>query len=189
MSVVVDGLKRRYLAEGPETLELLLIAKREKFKAVLPELKDMHKRATGLGQIKYSMGKRGVHTVYNQLLQELDARDFYYVISNLEKWHSLDAAYLDQFIAKRIKKNIPIKLLVQDSEIARHNKLYEKNFLQEVRLLPQETALVTDTVITPQKVVIVQFAEPLTTFVIENNAIIQAHKEYFEIIWRSTQNT
>ena len=57
--------------------------------------------------------------------------------------------------------------------------------MQEVKILPKETCLETDTIITPHKVVIVQLKEPITTFVIESKSIITAHKQYFEIMWQS----
>ncbi len=185
MSVQLEGLKKRYVAENPEQLEHVASTIREKFGAILPELKEMYTHARGSGRIKYATSKRGLHSFYNELLSEVRPRDFYYVISDLESWHQIDPEYFDSFIQKRVKKNINIRLLVQDGDIAQYNKKFERNFLQEVRILPKNTKLITDTVITPHKVVIVQFAEPLTTFVIENKGIIEAHKQYFDIMWES----
>lgn len=183
MSVEVKGLKKHYRAEDPNQLELVLDSKRENFSKILPDLKDMYGRSVGSSDIKYFKGVAGIKTAYEQLIAKQKISDFYYVMSDLDKWHDIDPDYFDTFIRKRVKNGIHIKLLVQNGERAQYSKKYERNFLQEVKILPEGTILRTDTIVTPNKVTIIQLNAPITTFVIENKDLIQTHKQYFEIMW------
>lgn len=184
-STEVDGLKKQYKAEDPSQLEVVLESKKDDFLEILPDLKDMYGKSVGSSEIKYFKGVNGIKAVYQQLIDEIKISDFYYVMSDLDKWHDIDPDYFDKFIKKRIKMGVRVKFLAQDGEKARYNKQYEGNFLQEVRILPEGTTLKTDTIVTPNRVIIIQFDDPITTFVIENKNLIQTHKEYFEIMWNS----
>ena len=187
MSVDVKGLKKMYVAENPSQLETVLELKKKDFNEVLPGLKEQYKKTgeSGASEIKYYRGIKAIKLVYEGLFAKIGPKDFYNVISDLERWYKLDVDYFESFIQRRVKKGIQIQFLAQDNARAHYNKKYEKNFLQQVKILPKRTLLETDTIITPQQVVIIQFSEPVTTFVIENKGLIRAHKQYFDIMWKS----
>ena len=184
MVVTIDGFKKKYEAADPSHLERLLEERRKEFSAVLPELKSLYNTGGGVSEIKFFRGVNGLKGVYEDILKELKSSDFYYVISNLDAWYSIDSDFLERFVQKRIKNNLRVKMLLQDNEKAQENKKFQTNFLQEVEILPHDTKLETDTIITPKKVIIVQLKDPITTFVIENNSIVTAHKQYFETMWK-----
>ncbi len=183
MSTTLDGIKSKYEVASPDRLEQLADTRRQKLQDALPELRAMYNQKAGISDVKFYRGIDGIKTAYEGMFEKLKPSDFYYVVSNLDDWYPLDAAYLESFVQKRIKRNIKLKMLLQDGEKAEYNKKFEKNFMQEVKILPEGTVLETDTIITPHEVVVVQFNEPITTFVIENPSLISSYKQYFDIMW------
>lgn len=182
MSVEVVGLKKRYVAEDPSNLKQVLEARQKELEEVLPGLEEMY-GVSESGGIKYYKGVEGIKTVYEGILEEIKLSDYYYVISNLERWYPLDSSYFDGFVKRRVKRGVHVDFLLQDSRLARKYQKYEQNFNQSVKILPEGTELETDTIITPFRVVTIEPREPITTFVIENKSLINAHKQYFEVMW------
>lgn len=182
-SIEFIGLKKVYKMENPLNLETLLKEKQSKLLEILPELDKIYKNTPTTAEIRISYGLNSLKKVYNSILETYKPGDFYYVISNLDKWKSIDSEFLTEFINKRIKKNIKVKFLCQDGEVARYNKQYEKNFNQEVKILPQNFKYETDTILTPEKMIVVSLIEPITIFEIENSYLINSNKTNFELIW------
>ena len=120
-------------------------------------------------------------------MESVVSGDDYLVIGNQEEWFSLDREFSQKFIEKRAKLNLNIRLLFQDSPLAREHKKFEKNYNEEVKILPKDTSLTTNMVITPRKVVIHQLSIPMLAIVIENANVVKMNKEMFEMIWNSVR--
>ncbi|HBP00108.1 TPA: hypothetical protein DD617_02885 [Candidatus Uhrbacteria bacterium] len=74
---------------------------------------------------------------------------------------------------------------LSNSPVARQHKRWEKNFQEQVKILPLGTSLEIDMVLTPQMLIIHQLIPPIMAIVIENKSVIKLQKELFEIIWKS----
>ncbi len=181
----VKGLKTLYSAEGPDKLEQIFEQKKDRFKEVLPELQGMYNLKGGESFIKYYEGVAGVKTVYDHILDGLKPGDDYVVISDMEKFLSMDREYFTKFIENRVKYNLNLRAILQDTSDARYYKEIEHNTTMMVKFLPKETVLSANMVITPHRVIITQMASPIMTVVIENRSIVQMQKEQFEIIWKA----
>lgn len=187
MNVVHKGLKKLYAPEDPQKLSAVLQSKEKRLSSALPELSSLFNLRGDEATIKYYEGFEGIKTVYESLIRDIKPGEKYMVISDQEKWLSLDAKYFQNFLERRAKLNIDIRMLLQDSKVAQEFKKFQKNYNLRLKILPAETSLVTNLVITPQKVVIHQLINPLSAIVIENKSTIQMHQQLFEIIWNSTK--
>jgi hypothetical protein len=76
-----------------------------------------------------------------------------------------------------------VKILLVQSKTAKEYKKTEKNFHEEVRLLPPESKIETNFIITPRKIIIQQMIEPIMAIVVENKSIINLQSEIFKILW------
>lgn len=182
VEVVYQGLKKNYKAVNPNVLSGILQKTEEEFKNALPNLVSLYSDSESI-KIKISKGEKSLVQEYNSLLHILSKDDFYYVISNLEKWKNLDFYNQKDFINKRIKKDIFIKMIAQNSETAVYNQRFEKNFRQQVKILKDTFPLQIDVVITPKKIIIVTFSNPITIYTIEDRNLILSYKTFFEIMW------
>lgn len=188
ISEELKGWKRYFVAENPEKLEKVLDEKRNNFQNLLPEFLALQNLKGSDALIKYYQGLEAVKNIYNDLLDEIKAHEDYLVIAAQEQWFNLDPKYFQNFIKKRAKLPINIRLLMIDSLISREHQKQEQIFNEKIKILPKNTSLTTNLVITPQKVVIHQLIPPIMAIVIENKSIIQMHQELFEIIWKSIRN-
>ncbi|MFW9878364.1 MAG: TrmB family transcriptional regulator [Candidatus Thorarchaeota archaeon] len=187
--IEVKGFKKLFIPSNPKNIEKTLEEKKEKVKKLLPEFLSLYNLEEGSSFIKYYEGLKSVKSIYENILNELEHQEDYLIIGDQKKWYELDPEFFQKFIDKRAKLSrklkIKIKILFQDSQIARLHKAREKNYNEKVKILPKETKLSTNLVITSKKVIIHQLTMPIMAIVIENKSIIQMHKELFEIMWKT----
>lgn len=184
--VEIKGVKRRFSAENPEQVGNLLDSRKQKFKQVLPEFSALFHLKGESSTIKHYEGLELVKTVYDRILEELKPKEYYWAISDTEQWRKEDKEYFEQYLERRAKLNIDTRLLLQDSPEARKRKSFEKNFHEQIRILPSNASLITNLIATPRLVVIHQF-NPISAIVIENPSVVQMGRELFQIIWNSIE--
>lgn len=187
MNIEVKGFKKRFVAERPEKLEFLLNHQRELLQSALPDLTSLYDLKGEEGTIRYYEGLNAVKTVYESLLKDVKAHDDYLILSDLSQWLNLDEKYFLDFLRRRAKLPLNIRMMAVDSDIARQHKKIEKTFNEAIRILPPGTKLSTNLVVIPKKVVIHQLTEPVFAIVIENPNIVRMHREQFEIMWKALE--
>ena len=129
-----------------------------------------------------------IKNIYNDLLKDLKPHDFYYAISNISEWQGLDEEFfMKNHVEKRAEMRIDTKLIFTDSHIAQNRKNTERNFNEEIKIITKETNIHLDFVITPYRLVMFQLHTPLVALVIENQSMITAQKEIFELLWNNIQ--
>ena len=187
MKKEIYGLKTLYAPEYPERLKNTLEIKRSLLTGLLPELEvKYHLKSTG-SYIKYYEGLNGIKNVYDDLLKDLRPHDFYYAVSNTKEWQALDNDYfMKNHVEKRVNIGATINLLFVDSETAQQRKKTERNYNENVRLLPKDANIHVDMVITPYKLVMFQLHEPLVALVVENKTMINTQKKLFELLWNKS---
>ena len=185
MKIEVKGFKKLYVAESPEKLERILEERKERFMDQLPEFMSVYNLKGGESFIKYYEGQEAVKSVYESNLKDIKHGEKYMVISNAEKVFDIYGKWFDKFVEKRAKLNIDIRMILQDNDHSRDYGKLEKNYNHKVRFLPKKTELITNLVITPQRVLIHQLNPPIMGIVIENKSAIQMHQQLFEVIWET----
>lgn len=187
MKKEVYGLKTLYSPEHPERLESTLESKRALLTKIMPELTGKYHLKGTESTIKYYEGLTAIKNLYADLLKELKPRDFYYAVSNTDEWEKIDNDYfMKNHVEKRVDLGLKINLLFVDTPIARKRKQFERNFNEEIRLIPKDANIHVDMVITPKKLIIFQLYDPMVALVVENQSMITVQKEIFELLWKSS---
>ncbi len=181
----VRGWKTLFAAERPEKLEAIIESKKNDLARALPDLSALYNLRGEEGTIRFYDGLEAVKSVYESLIQDVRPHEDYLVVSDLEQWLKLDEAFFQDFIERRAKLPINIRMLVQPSDAARKHKKFEKAYNESIRFLPEGTKLTTNLVIIPKRVVIHQLVPPVFAMTIENPSIVRMHREQFEIMWKS----
>jgi sugar-specific transcriptional regulator TrmB len=188
MKKEIHGFKTLYSPEHPERLKNSLESKRVLFLHVLPELEGKYHLKGTESSIKYYEGLTAIENVYDDLLKDLKPHDFYYAISNIAEWQGLDEEFfMRNHVEKRAKMHINTKLIFTDSPLAQNRKTTERNFNEEIKTISKDTNIHLDFVITPHKLVMFQLHSPLIALVIENQTMINAQKEIFELLWNKIE--
>ncbi|MCB9808878.1 hypothetical protein H6776_00575 [Candidatus Nomurabacteria bacterium] len=187
MRIDVRGFKKEYAVESPEKISSLIDSFKNSFEKQLPQLMGVYNLGGKQSTIKYYDTPESIKNVYLDLIRDIRLGDDYLIISSLEKFLDQDKKFYQDFIEKRAQLPIHIRVLHQDSPTAREHKKFERNYNESVRILPLETQLETNIVITPQRLVIQELKDPMIAIVIENDSIIKSHKQLFEILWKSIE--
>ena len=133
--------------------------------------------------IKMYYGLSGIKLIYDDILSTLKDGDEYLVISDQQKWHALDPAYFEEFIVKRAKLNLVIKLILQETAHARQYKKKEDQYRENIKFIPSSMDLSINMVILPTIVMMVQLVEPVLAILIENPNVAAMNRVLFDIIW------
>lgn len=185
MGEEIRGWKKLYVAEGPEKLEAIIDQMKNGIRQNMPEFTALHNLHSSGAFIKYYEGLENIKNVYNDLLKELRPHNDYLIVGDLDLWLNQDKDFFEDFIWRRAKLNLKIRMLLLESERSREYKKREKNIGAEIKILPADYKLTINMVITPGKVIINQLVPPVMVIVIQNKNIIQMNQEFFEIIWAS----
>lgn len=187
MNVEIKGFKKKYVAESPSKLDVMLDIRRKKLRDALPEFAALYNLQGGESFIKYYEGIESVKGVYESLIRDIKPHEDYLIMGNVDHWVQADKEFFTDFSFRRAKLPINIRMLVQDTASGHEWKKLEKNLNALAKILPPETKLTTNLVITPQRVLIHQLTAPIVGIVIENKNVIKMHREMYEIMWNSVK--
>lgn len=179
------GMKRVYVAEDPKKLEVLLENRKKELIELLPAFSSLYKLKESDSVIRLYEGFESIKTAYNMMIDDMNPHGEYLVLADQETWYNQDPKFFQEFMERRARLPIKIRMLLQDSPKAREHQKFAKNYNLDIKILPKGTNLNTDLVITPEHVMIQQLHQPLFALVIDNKSIIQMHKESFEIMWNA----
>ena len=188
MSIEVRGFKQLYVAENPEKLEAMIQAKRAELKSSMPEFQALFNLKGGESFIRYYEGLEAVKNIYTQITKDCRPHEEILVISDQESWFKSNPVFFHKYLLERAQSNIKARKLLVPSEDINNNRWGTEAYNEEIRLLPAETKLVTNLVITPRKVLIHQLVPPVLAIEIENLSVVQMNKEMFEIMWKSANS-
>lgn len=183
----VRGIKEYYSAEDPERLKMVLENRHEKLLKILPELGALYRLEGAESVIKYYEGVESLKNVYLSMISTVKPGQDYLVLSSIDSAYKFAPDFFPDFLARRAKLNIKVRMILEDTALARHRGGKGRMANERNRILPKGTKLTTNLVIIPQRVFIHQFEAPTMGMVIENQHIITMHREMFELIWASLE--
>ena len=187
MKIELTGLKQLYSAEDPKRLDAVLKSREKEFSEKLPEFEALYNLKQSGAEVRYYQGLESVKSALNMILKDTKSNDEYLVIADQESWFNQDSKFFEDFMERRANKNLRIRMLLKDSELTRTHKKFERNYNISIKILPKDTKLNTDLCITPQHFMIQQIKIPVVALVVDNQSIIETHREMFEILWSATK--
>jgi sugar-specific transcriptional regulator TrmB len=185
MQEIYEGLKRKFQPHNPDLLETLYEQRKKHLHEALPELRALYNLRGGNSTVQYFEGTVAVRSAYEQVLQSLTSRDFYYVIANEDFWKKSDSKFFSEYRKRRAAVAVEAKIVLVDTPAAREVKRLQRNYNSNVKLLSPEVPISTNLIVIPKLLLMHQLIEPNTALVIENPSIVQMQKELFEIMWKS----
>lgn len=187
MSIEIQGFKQKFTASDPAQLEKVLESKQHKFKNLLPELQALKNDQDEGGFIRHYEGMEGLKTVYESMIRDIKPRENYCVLGNVGELIPLAPKFFEDFMARRAKLNINLRIIVQRNKGGDEFKKYERNLNAKVRYLPIQTKLDTNLVIIPRRMLVHELTNPIRGIIIENKRTIAMQMALFEIIWNSAE--
>jgi sugar-specific transcriptional regulator TrmB len=168
---------------SPQNLLNYLKQKEFELKKIIPEIEKIHSRPIEKRRVTMSEGIRSIRNILNDFL-EIGEPIYVYGIpkSAIEEL----GGFINDFHKRRIKKGIMMKHIYNKTALKRIKELNKIDYT-EARYLPSfyDTRITTN--ICGNKVVLFFWEEPACAITIENSAIANAYRRYFEIIWEEAK--
>lgn len=190
--IVISGKepKQEYRCEDPKKLLDYLrkdIEKKEEnfryAEVLLPELKSIYKVGSR-PQIKFYEGVEGLQEVYEDTLTSTETIRAYAAVDDVNRGIP---NYFPKYYKRRAAKNIAIRAIFPDTEIARERSSLDKLERRESLLVPfKEFNFVPEINIYDNKVMIASWREKLG-IIIESAEIADAMKKIYELAWKEAK--
>jgi HTH-type transcriptional regulator, sugar sensing transcriptional regulator len=178
-------LKKRvkyFNPEEPDKLVKQAQSQAEAIKNALPELEAI----TGLSRrkptVRFYQGKEQMKLILEEILEEAQeihsfavAEDLLTVLSDHHKW----------FLSQRLKKKIPIKLILKDSITARERQELGAQQLRQVKIVPDKYNFHGLTYIWKNKTAMFSLSNDFTAIVVDSQELTNIQRAQFLYLWDS----
>lgn len=181
----IHGIKEYFVAAEPDKLERLLDEQTEALHSILPQLNALHHLKGSESVIKYYEGIESLKTVYLEILDMVRSREDYYVLSDSTKWYSLAPDFFSEFLERRSKLDIVVRHIFSASSLSATHVKGHRRMNEVYKFLPKKAEIATNLVVIPRRVFVHSLVPPIIGMVIENQALIQMHREMYNVMWNS----
>lgn len=185
---VVKENRRYYECSNPENLfqdiekkEENLKKRKKKVKEMLPQLQGLFETRGEELEVIVFRGKRGLKTVFEDMLRELKEGDEYLAFG-VPKHAQIFSAYFDYFNKMLVKKKIKHRIIFDERE-NRNIKSCKKCGFQ-VKVIGKEFLSPAEINIYKNNVIIALWHPKTLAIVIKNKEINESFKQYFNIMWK-----
>ncbi|HJP81273.1 MAG TPA: hypothetical protein VJ841_02690 [Candidatus Saccharimonadales bacterium] len=156
------------------------------YKEALPTLQAEHHATQTRPRVRTFEDKGGLVSVWRDILQSQQ---------EILLWSNQSAEQLvfdnemhEQFIAERIAKHIPIRVLAVNNDQARILQKDDTASLRQTKLLPESTQFTSEIYIYGDKVAVLDFGRKIFGVITENQQIAEAHRSIFNLTWQQSSD-
>jgi len=179
---------RTFMVESPAVVLEKLREKRERMSQLdhglvssLPDLLTLYHQEESATKIKVLQGREQYLKIFNEILEQ-EKKEIQYFGSAEDFVKFISMAAENEWIKKRVKKNIIIKTLLLPSELSTQFKSRDKEELRETKILKGLWPFSTSFQLFANKVIIWQPKAPLVVL-IEDQYIVEMLKSIFYKLW------
>ncbi len=170
-----------YSAEEPERVVRFAQNKVDALKEILPELTARSGQSRQRPRVRFYQGLEDMKIIMQEILDEADkllglgGADE--LLDTLGDWH------LQHFLDERIKRKIPLQVILRDTPKARERQKLGASQLREVKLIPSKPEFKGLTYIWKNKVAMFSFIKDFVAVVIENQELADMQRGMFVGLW------
>jgi len=178
------GKRRIFVALHPEKLNHIIEQQQKIVDNIIPELSQYFEQTGGKQRIEYYEGLEGLIYVNDQLLETTE-KEYFYFGSVKEMTHIIGHYYLEDYVAKRIKKGIwsnCIRVREKETDLG-FMEGSEKN-MRRVRYFPKKFGEnVAALYITDSKIVVISSMNEGFGLIIDSPELINLMKMIWKMLW------
>lgn len=185
------GYKKQFVAAEPGVILRKLEAKQRQvgrgtlaLKEAMPELRAAYQATSPLPRVRTFEGKAGLVAVWRDILEE--KQEIVLWSNQSTEQHIFDSEAHEQFIAERVAKGIPIRVLAISDGRGKALVKNDATHLRHTKLLPPAVTFTSETYIYGDKVAVLDFSKRIFGVITQNDQIAQSQRAQFEFAWRNT---
>lgn len=175
---------KKFVAEEPYKLSLLLKEKQDVLKKIMPQLEALVKKdKTERPEVRFYQGREGCLTILEETLEKASSEIFYLgSIDDIYKIITKDYDYA-HYIPTRIAKKIKFKALLFQDEGSLKLKANEKKHLREIKFLPKTYFFSSSMFIFQDKIALISSEKELVGIVIKSQDLAEMECQKFRLLW------
>jgi len=170
-----------FSAEKPEKIINYTKDKIIKLEEALPQLRALYGKARNRPTVRFYQGKQEMKLILHELLKEAkkliafsSADDLFSTLPDFPK-----------FVKKRIKKKIPVRVILRESPKARERQKLGFKQLRQVKIIPEFYDYHGIIFVWRSKIAMFSFKKDMVAIVIESHELAKMQQSLFETLWNS----
>lgn len=185
VSYVIKSGRQYFEVAEPEKLSSILKEKETKINEIMPELKEIYKSSGEKPKIELYTGKEGMKSVIDDLIK---TKKEILIYGSTKRQIAIFDFYFPNYMARRIKEKIKIKVLTEKSKetIKSHKK--DKKEFREMRFLPEWVDFPTAINIYGNKVAVLSLEKEPIGIILENEDFAKTQRIVFGLLWKQAKN-
>jgi sugar-specific transcriptional regulator TrmB len=185
MSAYIQRKRKIWSAENPEKLLIALKEREAVFEATLPALQSLRHAAAVQPKIRAYTGVDEIHRIMDDII---DAKQHVSALLPWDNWLDLlGASYLEDFIEKRYRHYLRIRILTSKSKEAATLKQKDGEELRITQFLPAGIEINDCTFVYANKIAIISLNKKAPFgIVIEDEDIHHSMEVLFESLWHQS---
>ena len=185
----LEGARKLFSAEQPETLLFRLEDSLKDFRALIPLLRATS-GADKRTKVRFFEGREGIDKIFTDILLTMkinkDSKKEVCAVSSGKDIFEFLPEHQKDFINKRIKERIPIRWIAPDSKISRElNKQSAAEYRKMKFFDPAKYQFNIEIDIYADKIALISFGKELSGVVIENKGLSGSFRGLFNLLWDS----
>lgn len=186
INFIAEGKRKLYQATNPENFFNFIEEKKKRFEQILPELKSKQDSQKSKESASVYKGVRGIKEVY-AIMRDTPAKEYLTYGGGPPTEKVMGLTWWLNHHRKRIENNLFSRQLFDLSVKNIGGTEIEKIPKTNIRYVSGELAQFQETVIVGDKVAIAVFTENPYAFLIEDKAVADGYKKYFEVLWKQAK--
>ncbi len=171
---------RYYSAEDPNQVVNFAESRVETLKEALPELNAIVGKSRRRPSMRFYEGKDGMKIILNEILNEADELISFASVDDVFR----ELEQFENFVTARIKKKIPLRVILRASAKAQERQRLGPGELRQVRIVPQNPEFHGLMYIWKNKVALFSFVSDYVATVTESKEVAALERTMFEHIWQ-----
>ncbi len=182
ISFISERKRRLYSAINPENFFDFIEEKKERFKKILPELKQKQNKIKSKKNAFVFKGIKGLKEVYN-LLINLKEKEYLTYGGGDPCVKKMGETWWLNLHRKRVFNKLKSRQIF-DKSVKEIGGEIEKLKLTRIKYLPEEFSQFQETVIIGYHVAINVFGEEPYSLLIQDKNVAEGYKKQFELLWK-----
>jgi len=170
---------------SPKNLINYIRQKEYDLKKIIPEIEKIHSSPPEKRRVTMSEGIRAFRIILNNLLEKEQDIFVYGIPKGVV---DIVGGFINQFHKERVEKKINMYHIYNEDAQERIKYLNDMDYTK-ARFLPSAYDTKIMTLICGNVVLLTFWDEPIFTIIIENQAIADTYKKYFNILWDEARIT
>ena len=182
VSIAPEGKRKIFVASSPKMLKKLLRDQELELDELIPQLEVFNGQTEFKPKILFYPGVEGYKIAYED---SLTAQGPLFGIFSVQSiWDVLGRDYVDHIIERRVKKGIPLRVVLPLAENQSSPYRTSEGNLRDLRFAPAGMNFAVTTYVYGNKVMILSSKKEMFGLIIESADIAAAHRNYFEALWQ-----